>query len=111
VHSSWLVKGVRKFHDAITGGTSYDLGLYRTAGDGGAVGSFRRISKAKHTMSEYLDCLGKEAVAEGRRAFALERAVEMAPRGTTPARVVPAAEIFERYLRGKSARLEMIAKP
>ncbi|MCX7354780.1 MAG: hypothetical protein NTY59_08130 [Alphaproteobacteria bacterium] len=37
VHSSWLMKGVRKFHDAITGGTSYDLGLYRVAADGGAV--------------------------------------------------------------------------
>lgn len=62
-------------------------------------------------MSEYLDCLGKEAVAEGRRAFALERAVEMAPRGTTPVRVVQAAEIFERYLRGRTAHLETIAKP
>lgn len=62
-------------------------------------------------MSEYLDGLTKEAVAEGRRAFALERAVEMAPRGATPERVVKAAEILERYLRGKSARLETISKP
>ena len=61
-------------------------------------------------MSEYLDCLGKEAVAEGRRAFALERAVEMAPRGATPERVVKAAEILERYLRGKTAYLETISK-
>ena len=61
-------------------------------------------------MSEYLDCLTKEAVAEGRRAFALERAVEMAPRGATPERVVKAAEILERYLRGRTAHLETISK-
>jgi hypothetical protein len=70
-----------------------------------------RLSKAHRAMSEYLDCLAKEAVAEGRRAFALERAVETAPRGATPERVVKAAEIFERYLRGRTAHLETIRKP
>lgn len=35
--SNAKVLSIRILNDAITGGTSYDLGLYRTADDGGAV--------------------------------------------------------------------------
>lgn len=35
--SNAKVTSVQVFNDAITGGTSYDVGLYRTAADGGAV--------------------------------------------------------------------------
>lgn len=37
VHSSWRVAAINRRNTAITGGTSYDIGLYRTAEDGGAV--------------------------------------------------------------------------
>lgn len=31
IHSSWSVKAIRVYNDAITSGTSYDLGLYSSA--------------------------------------------------------------------------------
>lgn len=37
VHSSWLILSIKVFCDAITAGTSYDVGLYQTAANGGAV--------------------------------------------------------------------------
>lgn len=37
VHSSWCIQSIRAFCDAITGGTDYDVGLYQTAENGGAV--------------------------------------------------------------------------
>lgn len=37
VHSSERVERLEVLNDAITSGTDYDLGLYRTAADGGAV--------------------------------------------------------------------------
>jgi hypothetical protein len=37
VHSSQRIFGVFVTNDAITGGTDYDLGFYRTAADGGAL--------------------------------------------------------------------------
>ncbi len=37
VHSSWLISRLEVFNDAITAGTSYDVGLYQTAENGGAV--------------------------------------------------------------------------
>jgi hypothetical protein len=37
VHSSWLVSRIDIFNDAITGGVSYDVGLYQTQENGGAV--------------------------------------------------------------------------
>jgi len=37
VHSSWKVRSIKIRNDAITGATSYDCGIYRTAADGGAV--------------------------------------------------------------------------
>ena len=37
VHSSWRITSIELFNDAITSGTVYDLGLYDTAENGGAV--------------------------------------------------------------------------
>lgn len=37
VHSSWSVVSIRIFCDAITSGTDFDVGLYQTAANGGAV--------------------------------------------------------------------------
>lgn len=37
VHSSWRVSQLSVFNDAITSGATFDLGLYATAADGGAV--------------------------------------------------------------------------
>lgn len=37
VHSSWQLPEIIIFNDAITAGTSYDIGLYQTAANGGAV--------------------------------------------------------------------------
>jgi hypothetical protein len=37
VHSSWLISEIKRFNDAITSGTDYDVGLYQIAENGGAV--------------------------------------------------------------------------
>lgn len=37
VHSGWRVSSIELFNDAITSGSVYDLGLYDTAENGGAV--------------------------------------------------------------------------
>jgi len=37
VHSSWRILQLELLCDALTGGTSYDLGLYQIAANGGAV--------------------------------------------------------------------------
>lgn len=37
VHSSWRISELTLFNDAIASGTVFDVGLYRTAADGGAV--------------------------------------------------------------------------
>lgn len=37
VHSSWRISEMTMFNDAITTGTDYNIGLFRTAEDGGAV--------------------------------------------------------------------------
>ena len=37
VHSSWRISSIEVFNDAITSGSVYDLGLYDTAENGGAV--------------------------------------------------------------------------
>lgn len=37
VHSSWRMRSITVFCDAITGGTAYEVGLYQTAANGGAV--------------------------------------------------------------------------
>ena len=37
VHSSWRISDIKRFNDAITSGTDYDVGLYETAENGGAV--------------------------------------------------------------------------
>lgn len=37
VHSSWRISEILRFNDAITSGTDYDVGVYDTAENGGAV--------------------------------------------------------------------------
>lgn len=37
VHSSWSIHSIKTFQDTITAGTDYNLGLYETADNGGAV--------------------------------------------------------------------------
>lgn len=37
VHSSWRVTKLELLNDALTGGTSYDIGAHQTAANGGAV--------------------------------------------------------------------------
>lgn len=37
VHSSWLISEIKRFNDAITSGTDFDVGLYETAENGGTV--------------------------------------------------------------------------
>lgn len=54
VHSSWSIKSIRIFNDAITGGTSYDLGLYTNAatpaaGDVDVYGTAIDLSSARTT--------------------------------------------------------------
>ena len=54
VHSSWSIKSIRVMNDAITSGTSYDLGLYSTAAtpavvDVDAYGSAIDMSSARTT--------------------------------------------------------------
>lgn len=73
IHSSWLVKGVRKFHDAITGGTSYDLGLYRTAADGGAVVDADAYASAVSLAST--DTAGVQIAFEARDVANIEKKV------------------------------------
>ena len=46
VPSNALVSKVQVVNSAITGGTSYDVGVYRTAADGGAVVSATAIASA-----------------------------------------------------------------
>jgi len=55
VHSSQRIFGVFVTNDAITGGTGYDLGFYRTAADGGAVvDSNNLVSGATHASARAL---------------------------------------------------------
>lgn len=61
-------------------------------------------------MSEYLESLAGDMLAEGRRAFALARAVELASAGTEAEDVIAVARAFERYLRGRQAELRAIGK-
>lgn len=37
VHSSWLISEIKRFNDAITSGADFDVGLYETSENGGAV--------------------------------------------------------------------------
>lgn len=37
VHSSWRISDIKRYNDAITSGTDFDVGLYETAENGGAV--------------------------------------------------------------------------
>lgn len=73
VHSSWLVKSVRKYHDAITGGTSYDLGLYRTEADGGAAVDVDAYATAASLASA--DTAGAELAFEARDVANVEKKV------------------------------------
>ena len=46
IHSSWIIPFILVFNDAITNGTSYDLGIYQTAENGGAVVSAQAYASA-----------------------------------------------------------------
>jgi hypothetical protein len=61
-------------------------------------------------LSEYLERLAGEMLAEGRRAFALSRAVELAVAGSSAEDVIAVARAFERYLRGKQAEIRTIGR-
>lgn len=37
VHSSWRISGIKRYNDAIASGTDFDVGLYETEENGGAV--------------------------------------------------------------------------
>ena len=64
VHSSWSVHAIRKYHDAITSGTDFDVGLYRTAEDGGAVVDINAYADAVDISSA--DVAGTEIGCEAR---------------------------------------------
>lgn len=74
VHSSWRITSIKIFNDAITSGTSYDLGLYQTAANGGAVvdvdayGSAIDLSSARTTAP-------LEAAFEARNITAIQQTV------------------------------------
>jgi hypothetical protein len=46
VHSSWRISEITRFNDAITSGTDYDVGLYDTAENGGAVVNINAFADA-----------------------------------------------------------------
>lgn len=54
VHSSWRMSEITLFNDAITSGSAFDLGLYRTAEDGGAAVDDNAYSDAVTLVSASL---------------------------------------------------------
>lgn len=63
VHSSWRMSEIAVFCDAITSGTDYDLGLYRTAEDGGALVNVNTYADAQTLASAIL--VGTQLMFEG----------------------------------------------
>jgi len=63
IRSSARMSSISVFNDAITGGTSYDVGLYRTAKDGGAVVSAALFASALD-LSSASAVAGTEALTE-----------------------------------------------
>lgn len=54
VHTSWRISELTLFNDAITSGADYDMGLHRTADDGGAVVDANAYSDAVTLVSASL---------------------------------------------------------
>jgi len=46
VHSSWRISNIVRYNDAITSGTDFDVGLYDTAENGGAVVNINQYADA-----------------------------------------------------------------
>lgn len=71
VHSSWRISELTMFNDAITSGASFDLGLYRTAEDGGAVVDANAYADAVTLVSASLS--GVQLLFEGGSAKGVEK--------------------------------------
>lgn len=54
VHSSWRISEIMRFNDAITSGTDFDIGLYDTAENGGAVKNINCFADAVSLASASL---------------------------------------------------------
>lgn len=70
VHSSWRISQLSLFNDAITSGATFDLGLYRTAADGGAVVDANAYADNIALTSASLT--GTELLFEGSSAVGVE---------------------------------------
>jgi len=57
VHSSWRLAAILLLNDAITGGTSFDVGLYETAENGGAAKDADLFATAVDLSSARVDPL------------------------------------------------------
>lgn len=51
VHSSWRISDIVRYNDAITSGADYDVGLYDTAANGGAVVNINCFADAVSLVS------------------------------------------------------------
>lgn len=71
VHSSWRISEMTMFNDAITTGTDYDIGLFRTAEDGGAVVDANAYADAVSFASGSLT--GVQVLFEAGSAVGLEK--------------------------------------
>lgn len=71
VHSSWRISELTLFCDAITSGVDYDLGLYRTADDGGAEVDVNAYADAATLASASLT--GIQLLFEGGSAKGVEK--------------------------------------
>jgi hypothetical protein len=75
VHSSWILYSLRIFCDAITAGTSYDVGLYQIAAAGGAVvdvdayASAVDLSSAKTTAPIEVICEARDIIKIGQKVY------------------------------------------
>jgi len=74
VHSSWRISQLTVFCDAVTCGTSFSLGLYRTAEDGGAVVNVNCYADAAALTSASL--VGTEMLFEAGSDKAVEHLVQ-----------------------------------
>lgn len=86
VHSSWRLSEVTLFNDAITSGTDFDLGFYRTSEDGGAAVDANALSDAVSLASASLT--GVQHLFETGSAVGVEdieqRVWEMAGQSSDP---------------------------
>ena len=73
IASHWSIESIRIFNDAITGGTDYDLGVYDTAEDGGAVVDVNAYADAISLASASV--VGVEQAFEARDIANVEQSV------------------------------------